>query len=47
MLVDWMVSRLSNVQVRFVVLNESITISVWLSPFGSNVTAKGSDGFVT
>lgn len=30
MLVDCMVSRLSNVRVRFVVLNESIIVSAWL-----------------
>ena len=40
MVVAWIVSRLSNVQVRFVLLK------VLLSLFGTDITAEGSDGFI-
>ncbi len=40
MVVDWIVSRLSIVQVRFIVRK------VLLSPSGTDVTAEGSDGLV-
>ena len=39
MLGNWIVSRLTNVQVRFGAKDLQ-------SPFGTDVTAEGSDGFV-